>query len=297
LLRRSGRDALAGYIFVAWNPLMQFELAANGHNDMLMTTFVLLAMWLYAHRRALLAVAAVMLAAAIKFPAAIVMPFLLVAALVSQPNWSQRALWLVGAMLIALLTASVVHAPWWEGVASLAHLLPRQDLFTASPGAVAALWLTPSLGDTQAQMLVRSAAYVLYGGALLVLLARQHASVDSLALNGFLALMLLLLMATLWFQPWYLAWVLPLAALAGAPSRTVAGVFTWSALWNYFIFDFAWFWADGQFSRDNGLLANAAVVALVFAPPLLVAAAHTLHTGRAAPSSHSPAFEREQAVL
>ena len=56
-------------------------------------------------------------------------------------------------------------------------------------------------------------------------------------------LLYFLLFACLWFQPWYLIWLLALAPLLG-PGADAGILIAFSALVQvkYFIFDFAWFW-------------------------------------------------------
>src|SRR5439155_10826140 len=64
LVRTRGKGmAVAVVLLFAWNPLLLFESVVNGHNDVLMMTGVLGALWLYARRRFTLALVAGLLAA------------------------------------------------------------------------------------------------------------------------------------------------------------------------------------------------------------------------------------------
>ena len=81
-------------------------------------------------------------------------------------------------------------------------------------------------------------------------------------------LLYFLLFACLWFQPWYLVWLLALAPLLGR-SPHAAAVVAFSALVQvkYFIFDFAWFWRTPM---DDILVPEVATTVLIFAPMLMV---------------------------
>src|SRR5262249_40232640 len=70
-------DALAAYVFVAWNPLLLFESAANGHNDTLMLAFTALALYLSVRRDWALAFPALAAAVLVKYITGLLGPVLL----------------------------------------------------------------------------------------------------------------------------------------------------------------------------------------------------------------------------
>jgi hypothetical protein len=76
-----------------------------------------------------------------------------------------------------------------------------------------------------------------------------------------------LLFACLWFQPWYVVWLVALAPLLGS-GRQVAMVILFSAVVHvkYLVFEFAWYWLD---PRDVPLIPEVAATLLVFCPLLL----------------------------
>jgi hypothetical protein len=71
VLRRRHPDlAPAGLAFFAWNPLVLYEFAVNGHNDAAMMAFALLGIYFWERRRPLLMTAALTLSFLVKIPTA-----------------------------------------------------------------------------------------------------------------------------------------------------------------------------------------------------------------------------------
>jgi apolipoprotein N-acyltransferase len=75
-----------------------------------------------------------------------------------------------------------------------------------------------------------------------------------------------LFFACLWFQPWYLIWLLTLAALR--PRLDIAHLsmlFSFTATMNYFVFDYLWMWNTAHF---DFLAVQAIAVAVIYGLPL-----------------------------
>lgn len=72
--RVSPRDRLVGTVLYAWNPLLVVETSGNGHNDSVMSFFLLLGVWLYVRGRPLPAMAALVVSALTKYVALALVP-------------------------------------------------------------------------------------------------------------------------------------------------------------------------------------------------------------------------------
>lgn len=280
LRRMRPAEALAGWVFVAWNPLLLVETAANAHNDAPMVVAIVLAVFLFQRGRLTWAVVSLTAALLIKFPAIAVMPVFGVAALWRLPDWRARIRWvaLSGAAALALVLAA--YLPLAERTNPFANVLSRGDLFTASFATVLMLALKASYSAEQAQMLARTAAMGVFGVILLWIALRRRGDDESLARGLFGALLALLVLATLWFQPWYVVWVIALAPLGNSVSRRVTVIFAASVLAIYFMYDFVLWWDPGLWSPDGGLMLNVLTVTLVFVPPLAVLALELVRSGR-----------------
>ncbi len=270
IVRRSRpRDALSAFALVAWNPLLLAEMGMNGHNDVLMTALALLALWLFGRRQYVWSVAALVLAGLVKAPALILVPLLGIAVLRALTSAGARLQFAWRAALVGLVLVIGAYAPVWSGTDTLGSLVTHGDLFTTSPAAVvwraAQLWMDADA----AKGLVRLAALSVFCIGYVGVAARMDGGGSTLAQGAFTATLLMLTTITFWFQPWYLVWLVPLAPLASGAEAKLAGVFSWAALWIYFVFDFAWFWNPPLFNQGNTLVLNASVVLLVFGPPLI----------------------------
>ncbi len=263
-LRRVRPDGAArGALFFAWNPLVLWETAGNGHNDMVMVLFLMLACWalVRAGRWLLLAPIALALAVLAKFVPLVLLPVLLAALWqLRRPSdarplrdYAPAARLVVGAGLAFLTTAAVFYAPFWHGPDTIG-VLARQDLFTASIPNSLKDWLAGpgGLPEAQAMALVRAGATALVGvvavaaAAWLLLSTRpgDRGAILAGTFNAFYAILFVyLVFGTLWFQPWYQSWIVAVAALTARSAlakRTL--VMNAGGVANYFVWDYLVLW-------------------------------------------------------
>jgi hypothetical protein len=197
--RLLGRDPRPVLVFVACNPIFLIYMLGGFHNDVFMLLPSTAAIAFVLERRERPAGAALMLAVAVKFTAVILLPFLLLA----LPS-ARRRLALLGGFALAavpLIALSIgLFGPALPNLKQQAILLTSLSIPTLVGDLIgaggAAPWLL-HLAD------VGVAATVAY-----MLLRRRH---DWLGGAGWS--MFALLVSLGWLVPWYVVWVLPLAAL------------------------------------------------------------------------------------
>ncbi len=141
-LKRSERIVILGALLYAWNPLILLESSINGHNDILMITFLLLGLWSFARREQqaqpiekfqlrpyLFPLLALSLAILVKFSAGPLLALFLVllarkaflSAHLSQQEHSNRQRWLAALRTLcmaSLLSGGIIlllYAPFWIG--------------------------------------------------------------------------------------------------------------------------------------------------------------------------------------
>jgi alpha-1,6-mannosyltransferase len=251
LLRRlSPRFAVAGTLLFAWNPLLQFELVGNGHNDTVMVLFVLLAVWALVSERRLLVLPLFALAVLTKLLAIALAPIFLYGLLRGSRPLGEKLTAILGGGLIGLVLAVVAYAPFWAGLDTF-YFLSRGNWFTASIPTMLRELLRQRYPFEQAgqlsAMLVGAgfAAFVVFRLALLWRDDRAdeqtrtswqpwiQAAVD--------VTFVYLAFATLWWQPWYLVWLAALASLL--PSRVLHErtlLFCYGGVLNYLVFKYIW---------------------------------------------------------
>ena len=197
--RRLGRDPRYAVAFVAFNPVFLIYAVGGFHNDFFMLVPSMGAIALVLAGRDRSAGALLMIAIAVKFTAVIIGPFLLLA-VVTRPR--QRRL-IAGAVIAAvpLLAGSLAL----YGL-SIPNLQQQSSLLTdfSIPNLVGVI---AGVGG--------SATLIKLAEALVVVVVAWHFFVRRshwLAAAGWSTFALILSLA--WAVPWYVIWLLPLAALA-----------------------------------------------------------------------------------
>ena len=210
---RGGSSVLAA-VFVGLNPLLLVYGVGGAHNDSITMLLVLAGVLLAGAGREVTAAGAVVAGAAVKVTGGLVLPFL-VAGARGRPGALRRAL------LGTIAAGTLVLAVWVlvfgaDALVGFARTLAAQGRMVSELSLpYLAGWL---MGEGGAGPIARLGGAVLFLAAaawLLVRVARGHDWVDA-AGWGTLALLL----STAWLMPYYVVWLLPLAALG---SRCLAG--------------------------------------------------------------------------
>ncbi len=312
-LHRTRPDwAARGLLLFAWSPLVLWETAGNGHNDMVMIAFMLGALWLLTCRGRALLVAPILLALAAlcKFvPALLLPPMLAVVWQLRRPapgvrdreGWYRAAGSVLSSAAAFLLTVLVCYAPFWGGPQTIGALA-RRDLFTASIPNSLKEWLTPMLGTGPAADLVRSAATDIVGltvlGVTIWLLRSTRPGdraviLDRLFRACYLIFFVYLVGGTLWFQPWYQSWLValtPLPARIGYSKRTL--VLNGGGVANYFVWDYLVLW-----NNSWGTVVQWSAALAVNAPVLLYTVYQWLVPPTEPQDSRPPQAEKESIAI
>lgn len=241
MLNRHAPDrALQGVCLFALNPLVIYETAGNGHNDVVMAFFIMLGMWTLTRRRFTLAALALTAGALVKFIPLLLLPIAVAAALRALISLRIRIYYLLITVFACATLIVIGYAPFWRGGDPLS-ISRRESLFTASLPALVQAHLEGALGVGQSQVVVGRAALALTGLVVAAALWRTWVEKDWLSpiRASTFVLLFYLLFTCLWFQSWYTLWPLALAAILpeGETSR-IAVLLSYSALWKTIIFDY-----------------------------------------------------------
>jgi hypothetical protein len=230
--RKLGRDPRFAIAFTALNPVFLIYAVAGFHNDFFMLVPSMGAIAFVLSGRDRLAGASLMLAIAAKFTAVILGPFLLLA-VVTRPRQLRL---IVGAVMAALPLLAGSLALF--GV-SLPNLQQQSSLLTdfSIPNLVG---LLGGVGGTPFLLKVATVCVVL-----VVAFHFLYRRGNWMAGAGWSTLALILSLA--WAVPWYVIWVLPLAAL----SSSVALRRTAVALTVFLLLAFVP--ATSQYMNDHGI--------------------------------------------
>jgi hypothetical protein len=266
IARRLGADlpmARASAYLYLWNPTLLWEMVANAHNDGVMMLLGLGAAWLFVAGRNLLVLPAVAAGALVKVPVGIVAPVFFLGL------WRRNRARALEGGLLGLTLAAVVYHPFWEGPTTLTAL-KRTDLFTASLGSVLRLALAPSVGLPDASGVARWTSLGGFAGVALFALwqARRAESSRAILRLAYFTLLAGLLLATTWFQAWYIVWPLGLGAALADPRRHLeVALLSFGGLLQYFVF--IYLWVIGVFPPYESLQLQAAAYVCIVGPLLL----------------------------
>jgi glycosyl transferase family 87 len=214
IARRRGIAPVPAIAFVGLNPLLLAYGVGGAHNDFLLVALTLLAVLLVVEGRARGGGVAGALAVGVKASSAIVLPFLVLGA----GRQRRRAVLAgVAAGTAAVLLLAVV-AFGGHALGFVSQIKEQQRLVAtySVPSRLAAL-----LGFDHIPHGLRLLALAGFAAALVVLLWRTwRGRADWLAAAGWTTLALLL--STAWLVPWYVVWLLPLAAVSRDRRLTAA---------------------------------------------------------------------------
>jgi len=259
--------AITAGVLVGWNPLLQFETAGNGHNDVVMVFFALAAIYALSRRWWVAVFPLLVLSVASKQLLIVLGPALLIW-LLRRQDVPRRQIAL--SLALAAAVAVAVYAPVYSGIGTFTDAGREANHVSSSPGALLHTWLWRRF-HTNGLVLVRYMRMVLWPPFLVAyawLLARtpQNPSLLELVERCFWVLFLLIIVVTWWFMPWYLFWLVPFGALV--PRRRtllISLAFSVTAMLLYV----PHFWL---LHRDPVLL-EATTAATAFLIPLLIAIA------------------------
>jgi hypothetical protein len=238
-------------------------MVGNAHNDGLMMLGSLLAVWLLLRGLDVLVLPALILGVLVKVPIVVIAPLLFVAL------WRRNKVTAIEGFWLALLLAAVVYRPFWEGTETLTALR-RTDLFTASLGSVLRLALEPNLGIATASSVARwvsLGAFSVVAVLTLVRALRSDRAREKLTL-AYAMLLAAVLLATTWFQAWYVVWPFAFgAAIPSARRHLELALLSLGGFLQYFVF--IYLWVIGVFPPHENLGVQAAAYAGIIGPLVL----------------------------
>jgi alpha-1,6-mannosyltransferase len=236
LVRHRRRDAAAGTLFYAWNPLVLIEVVGNAHNDVLVGLFAVLLVAAAAQRAwssaAFFGACAVM----VKPFALLLLPPL--ALRLFHASGTRRTRRFGMALLAGTATIAAISVPLWAGLQWLANVSsnPASHAYTNTlwelMSQAGPAWLGIRAESLQRPWLdaVRMAAF--FTGTMWVL-TRGWAKRD--VAKAAFSLWLVFTATAAWVWPWYFVPAIALAVFAGrgavalGTALTVGGLLFWAA--------------------------------------------------------------------
>ena len=222
-------DCARGAWFYAANPLSLLALAGSGQNDGVLVVLILLAVLVQLRGRTALAFFVFGLAALVKWVALLLLPAYLVWGYGGRGlRWRVTREFLAGAILIVAaaaglygrhLAAGGTLADFTSGAfpARLSHSLASWTVLRLAHGATGVTPEPPTAGSVlvpnSPERRVAWGFGLLFAAWAIVLMRRVYDLRELLPAWGW-TLFAYVCLASAWFEPWYVLWVVALAALA-----------------------------------------------------------------------------------
>ena len=231
------QHALSGALLLGWNPAVLYETWGNGHNDVAMIFWALLAVLLIKQKRYTWATVSLVMGALIKFIPILLIPAAVLFGYRSLEKFASRLWFILRTSLAALVITIIAYSPFWNGFASLS-IGRRMQMFTTSIPAAMVWFLKPALGWSEA---ARVASLSALGVLAIFTMIQTFRAPSQEPAKGFLqtafnVLAFYLMVTCLWFQQWYGVWLISLAPLLPERSRRFALLFGFWVLSKQLIF-------------------------------------------------------------
>jgi hypothetical protein len=215
ILRRLAPDrVLAGVVLFLWNPVVLYETIGQGHNDVAMLFWMLLAVWLLLKKRYTLTIVALLIGALFKYIPMLFVPAALAIALRDLGTARLRVRYLGVTAIISIALVVMAYAPFWHGLETLS-ITRRTSLYTTSLPAAAYNLLQFSMTQEEAARSVGLTALIVTSIAALLMAWRAWRDRSDLSFTRsmFTLTAFYLLLTVPWFHVWYAVWIMGLAAL------------------------------------------------------------------------------------
>ncbi|MBN2027024.1 MAG: DUF2029 domain-containing protein [Actinobacteria bacterium] len=211
-----------GTMVYAWNPIALTIGVGGGHNDVMMMTLVLLALYLLVKGRKWPGFVVLCLSVLVKYISVILLVALVIYLLSRRKGLSERIRDLALYTAVFLLIVVLLFLPFWAGPSTFSSTLRNLQLnnFSSTGGVISfifasifryLLFLPASVAETLGSVLSKLLLLPFFLATLWLAPRRAREWRD--LPECFFLVTLVYLVTTSYYMPWYFIWLLPLISL------------------------------------------------------------------------------------
>lgn len=272
--------AVPSALLIAWNPLLIFEVSANGHNDIAMMVLALLALFSLLAGDLTVGPLLLVASALVKYTTILLWPHFLIYGLQRRRRRRAQYLAMTGVLCLALVVA--VYLSFWQGLDTLQGVVSQNQRDVVSFGMVLSELVAGVIPLNLATALGRAIFLAVYAYTLWLVGHRP----EELPRAAFLATFALVVFALSNFETWYAIWPVTLGAVSVRPADRVALIlFSYGTALIASFFGYVWVWLGLTVAGFTLVDTLSYVVAFVPAVVMLVLLTMT----RTAPRLPTPA--------
>jgi len=257
--------ALPGTLALAWNPFALFEYSANGHNDIAMTLFIVLAVFALIKEHHVWALMLITASALIKFSSLPLIPLFFIYSFVHQPTIKNRIIYAIVSIIGSSGLILAIWAPFWAGPQTLQPLLNVTQGKLYSFSMFLQDFSSNSISFANAELI----GWALFGICFFYALWLSLRDLSHMLKGCAITMFSLLAFSATYIQVWYLIWPFVLAILIPRTEVSLAAILllyaaTLVELVHAYVFPWGTFSSTPAFA-----IVNSVAYFIIFFPPIL----------------------------
>jgi hypothetical protein len=263
--------ALPGVLALVWNPFVLLEYCANSHNDIVMTFFIVLAIFALVKKRHVWAMTLITASTLIKFASLPLVLLFFIYSFKQQLTKKMRTVYIIKVIVVFSSLIIDSFALFWAGPQTLQRFFDQiqEQLYSFS-----VFLYGFSLGHLSLDQ-GKLIGWALFGICFLRALWLSSRDFLSLLKGCFLTMFALLAFGSTFVQPWYFIWPFVLAILIPRIRVSLAAfLFVYGATLGELVHAYILPWAGSQYMNIIVLASNIVYLAIFLPPVLLLLSYH-----------------------
>lgn len=201
---------IIGTLLYAWNPFILFEVANNGHNEIMVLFFLLLALYFCLSNKKLWVLPSIMAAVLIKYNPIFLLPFFIWYLWQHETVLRNKVIVLLKNLALALSIVIICFLPFWDGWKMFKGTLVQANLFMLPKFfPLNLLYQIINNFSLNSLNIIKAIGITLLIFVYAIVLWKRRPGAENLAKKIFWLYFTFIFFASIYFQPWYLIGLIP----------------------------------------------------------------------------------------